>query len=85
LRELLLLLTPGGNHMIFSTALQMLLAFMMTLEMVFQLIQKDLNLNIKALDGKEAKDSSASMIGSMSQVSVITLMFRKMFLFQELT
>jgi hypothetical protein len=25
------------------------------------------------------------MIGSMSQVSVITLMFRKMFLFQELT
>ena len=57
---------------------------MMTLEMVFQLIQKDLNLNIKALDGKEAKDSSASMIGSMSQVSVITLMFRRMFLFQEL-
>jgi hypothetical protein len=82
---LLLLQTPFGNHMIFSTALQMLQAFMMTLEMDFQLIPKDLSLNIKALDGKETKDSSASMIGSMSQVSEITVMFRRMFLFQELT
>jgi hypothetical protein len=82
---LLLLQTPGGNHMIFLTALQMLQAFMMTLEMGFLLILKDLNLNLKALDGKETKDSSASIIGSMSQVSEITLMLRRMFLFQELT
>jgi hypothetical protein len=81
---LLLLQTPGGNHMIFSTVLQMLQAFMMTLEMDFQLILKDLNLDLKGLDGRKDMDSSASIIGSMSQVLEITLMLRRMFLFQEL-
>jgi hypothetical protein len=71
--------------MIFTTALQMLQAFMMTLEMDFQLILQDLSLHIKASDGKEAKDSSVSMTGSMYQVSDNTVMYRRMFLFQELT
>jgi len=42
-------------------------------------------LDIKVLDGKEAKVSSASTIGSMCQDLEITLMFKRMFLFQELT
>jgi len=58
---------------------------MMTLEMDFLLILQDLSLGIKVLDGKEAKDSSASIIGSMCQALEITLMFKRMFLFQELT
>jgi hypothetical protein len=82
---LLLILTPTGCHMINTTALQMLQAFMMTLEMDFLLILQDLSLDIKVLDGKEAKVSSASTIGSMCQALEITLMFKKMFLFQELT
>jgi hypothetical protein len=37
-----------------------------------------------ALDGRKDMDSSASIIGSMFQALEITLMLRRMFLFQEL-
>lgn len=74
-----------GSRMIYSIVHQTLQAFMMTLEMEIQLIHKDLSLNMWALDGKEIKDFSVLMIGLMSQVLEITLMFKKMFPFQVLT